>query len=95
MLQQIQPEKCDKKQQQLKKMDHYRFSQKIETIRDIPVKKVQEMVFIYNAIHDGWKVYKDRSKNEYVLYGNKHKEVLTHKHFAKKMETYIQPSSSI
>ena len=67
--------------------DHIRMYQMEDKMRDIPVKRMQEMIFLYNAIQDGWKVWKDRERGKYVLVGKKMKGG-----WIEKIEHYIKPN---
>jgi hypothetical protein len=69
----------------------YNISQDIPTNITLPKAKFQKMVFIMNALQDGWSVKKN--KNSYIFY-KKHenkKEVFDDEY----LETFIQTKSNM
>jgi hypothetical protein len=59
-------------------------------LKSIPVEKMQEMTFLYNALQDGWKIYKHPKTGQYIFSGPKTRENVSNTHFKKKIHTYIR-----
>ena len=64
------------------------FYQSKKEFLKIPFQKMQEMIFLYNAIQDGWKVQKN-NKIGYILSGKKTKENIKNNDFEKKLKKYV------